>query len=170
MAKANILRAGSTAENQEFTGAENEIVGDEGKNTVVYHDGQKKGGYPLAKKEEVDALSQEVDTKLDSETDTTLDLQGGKLIYINESGVRKEIPLSEYIDDTNLARLVSGTVAANGVATFKRDDDTEFTIDMSVFLDDTKLSDAEIKAMGYIKAEDVASFDLDGNHLTITLP
>ncbi|WP_417871789.1 hypothetical protein [Winogradskyella sp.] len=42
-----------------------------------------------------------------------------------------QIDLSPYLDDTNLARLVSGTVDVNGIATFTRDDDSTFTVDLS---------------------------------------
>ena len=41
-----------------------------------------------------------------------------------------------YLDDTNLARLTSGSLnSSTGVATFTRDDASTFTIDMSAFLD-----------------------------------
>ena len=41
-----------------------------------------------------------------------------------------------YLDDTNLARLTSGSInSSTGVATFTRDDNTTFDIDMSAFLD-----------------------------------
>jgi len=42
--------------------------------------------------------------------------------------------LSLYLDDSNLARLVSGTVE-NGILTVVRDDSSEFTIDMTEFID-----------------------------------
>ena len=41
-----------------------------------------------------------------------------------------------YLDDSNLARLTSGSLnASTGLATFTRDDASTFTIDMSAFLD-----------------------------------
>ena len=41
-----------------------------------------------------------------------------------------------YLDDTNLARLTSGSLnSSTGIATFTRDDASTFTIDMSAFLD-----------------------------------
>ena len=44
--------------------------------------------------------------------------------------------LSIYLDDTNLARLVSGTLnPTTGIATFTRDDATTFTIDFSALID-----------------------------------
>ncbi len=46
----------------------------------------------------------------------------------------KEIDLANYIDDTNLSRLISGSVAANGIATFTRDDDSIFEVDFNNFL------------------------------------
>ncbi|WP_425656787.1 hypothetical protein [Tenacibaculum ascidiaceicola] len=42
-----------------------------------------------------------------------------------------QIDLTPYLDNTNLARLVSGTVDANGFATFTRDDNSTFTVDLS---------------------------------------
>ena len=55
-------------------------------------------------------------------------------------GTFETVDLSLYVDDTNLARIVSGTMASNGIATFTRDDETSFTVDMSILLDDTNLS------------------------------
>ncbi|WP_047788118.1 hypothetical protein [Tenacibaculum mesophilum] len=42
-----------------------------------------------------------------------------------------QIDLTPYLDNTNLARLVSGTVDANGLATFTREDNSTFTVDLS---------------------------------------
>lgn len=62
------------------------------------------------------------------------------LSYSDENGNDTDIDLSLYIDDTNLARLVSGTVAPSGIATFTRDDSTTFDVDFSQFFDDSNLS------------------------------
>ena len=71
---------------------------------------------------------------------TTLEVVADKLVYTNESGVAKEIDLSVYVDDTNLARLVGGTLdPVTGMATFMRDDDSTFVLDMSALLDDTRV-------------------------------
>ena len=66
-----------------------------------------------------------------TETVTSLSLSTNILKYTDETGTDTDIDLSLYIDDTNLARLVSGTVAANGMATFTRDDTTTFDVDFS---------------------------------------
>ena len=55
-------------------------------------------------------------------------------------GSTDTVNLSAYLDDTNAARITSGTMASDGTATFTRDDNTTFTVDMSVLLDDTNLS------------------------------
>jgi len=93
----------------------------------------------------------------DTETTTKLELKDNKLRFTDEEGVVTELSMSEYIDDTNLARITGGSVDENGVATFTRDDDTDFTIDMSKFLDDTKLSKDEILNMGFGLDEDIVA-------------
>jgi hypothetical protein len=54
-----------------------------------------------------------------------------KLIDPNGTQIGSNIDLSLYLDDTNLARITSGTLASSGIATFTRDDSTTFTIDLS---------------------------------------
>jgi len=67
-----------------------------------------------------------------SETLTSIVLTGNTLTYRDENGDLTDIDLSLYLDDTNLARLTSGTLdAATGIATFTRDDSTTFTVDFS---------------------------------------
>ena len=78
----------------------------------------------------VTGLQTALDSKLSSETTTTLILRNNVLQYTDEAGTAHEISMSNYIDDTNLARITSGSVANTGIATFTRDDDTTFTIDM----------------------------------------
>jgi len=55
-------------------------------------------------------------------------------------GSTDTVNLSAYLDDTNAARIVSGTMASDGTATFTRDDTTTFTVDMSVLLDNDNLA------------------------------
>ncbi len=62
---------------------------------------------------------------------TLSEITANKLSLLKNGVVVKEIDLTSYVDDTNLARLISGTVGADGVATFKRDDDSTFTVDFS---------------------------------------
>jgi hypothetical protein len=71
-----------------------------------------------------------------TETLTSLGLAANILTYTDEDGTETDLDLSLYLDDTNLARLTSGSLnSTTGVATFTRDDATTFTIDMSAFLD-----------------------------------
>ncbi|WP_299119585.1 hypothetical protein [uncultured Tenacibaculum sp.] len=62
---------------------------------------------------------------------TLSDIVNNKLSLLKDGITVKEIDLTPYVDDTNLARLVSGTVDNNGVATFTRDDNSTFTVDLS---------------------------------------
>jgi len=72
----------------------------------------------------------------DTETLTTLSLATNILKYTDENGVIHNLDLSLYLDDTNLARIVSGTLnGTTGIATFTRDDASTFTVDMSALLD-----------------------------------
>lgn len=73
-----------------------------------------------------------------NETLTSLSVNANVLTYTDENGATTDIDLSVYLDDTNLARLVSGTLdGATGIATFTRDDATTFTVDFSALFDDT---------------------------------
>ena len=67
---------------------------------------------------------------------TTLGLSANILKYTDEAGNETDLDLALYLDDSNLARLTSGSLnAGTGLATFTRDDASTFTIDMSAFLD-----------------------------------
>lgn len=62
----------------------------------------------------------------------TIDIQANILRLLSDTVPISTVDLSLYLDDTNLARLVSGTLDPNtGIATFTRDDATTFTVDMS---------------------------------------
>lgn len=75
-------------------------------------------------------------TEVGDETLTSLSLNSNTLTYTDEAGNDTDIDLSIYLDDTNLARLVNGTLDANtGIATFSRDDGTSFTVDFSSLID-----------------------------------
>lgn len=76
------------------------------------------------------------------ETLTSLSINANVLTYNDEAGTANTIDLSLYLDDTNLARLTSGTLnAGTGIATFSRDDASTFTVDFSALLDDTDTND-----------------------------
>jgi hypothetical protein len=92
-----------------------------------------------------------------SETNTSLSIAGNVLTYTDETGTDTTIDLSLYLDDTNLARLTSGSIDGNGLATFTRDDATTFTVDFSSLFDDTNLSRI-----------DEASFNISDGVLTLT--
>jgi len=70
------------------------------------------------------------------ETVTSISIAANVITYTDENGDDTTIDLSTYLDDSNLARITSGSVnGTTGIATFTRDDATTFTIDMSDFLD-----------------------------------
>ncbi|WP_170136985.1 hypothetical protein, partial [Tenacibaculum gallaicum] len=59
-------------------------------------------------------------------------ISGTNTVDLLKDGVSvSQVDLTPYLDNTNLARLVSGTVDANGLATFTRDDNSTFTVDLS---------------------------------------
>jgi hypothetical protein len=115
---------------------------------------------------------------LTSETTTTLtsDSVNQKLVYTDEAGTANDVDLSWAIDDTNLARITSGTVAAaTGIATFTRDDATSFTVDFSALFDDTNLTRITSGSFNNTNGEltltrsdatTVPAISLDGRYLT----
>ncbi|CAM1372252.1 hypothetical protein TOREUM_40757 [Tenacibaculum litoreum] len=59
-------------------------------------------------------------------------ISGTNTVDLLKDGVSvSQIDLTPYLDNANLARLVSGTVDANGLATFTRDDNSTFIVDLS---------------------------------------
>lgn len=75
-----------------------------------------------------------------NETLTTLNLNANTLTYVDENGDSSDIDLSLYLDDTNLARIISGTYDDfTKELVFLRDDASEFRMDASMFFDDTNL-------------------------------
>lgn len=81
-----------------------------------------------------------VDLSNVSNTVTTLtaDSVNQRLQYTDEDGTLNNIDLSWAVDDTNLARLTSGSLNnSTGIATFTRDDASTFTVDFSALFDDT---------------------------------
>jgi hypothetical protein len=71
------------------------------------------------------------------ETTTSLSIASNVLTYTDEDGVATEIDLNLYLDDTNLARLTSGTMNPKTyIATFTRDDGSTFDVDFSAVLHD----------------------------------
>jgi hypothetical protein len=75
-----------------------------------------------------------------AETTTSISVVGNELRYVAEDGNTTAIDLSLYLDDTNLARLVSGSYdSATSSLIFTRDDASTFSVDASAFFDDTNL-------------------------------
>jgi hypothetical protein len=113
---------------------------------------------------------------LTGETVTSLNDNGDNTItFTDENGDTTTIDLGLYLDDTNLARLTSGTLdGQTGIATFTRDDATTFTVDFSPLFDDTNL--ARITNASFNTADGVLTLtrndasdvtvDLDGRYLT----
>lgn len=61
-----------------------------------------------------------------------------KLVFTDSTGSVNDIDLSWAVDDTNLARLTSGSLdSETGIATFTRDDASTFTVNFSALFDDT---------------------------------
>jgi len=124
--------------------------------------------------EQLDGL-QPAGSYLTNETLTKLSISGNVLTYQDEAGVKKDIDLSLYLDDSNLARLTSGTLnGSTGVATFTRSDSSTFTVDFSAFLADANnYADAlsfstsnGVLTLGRNGSLANLTVDLDGRYLT----
>lgn len=90
------------------------------------------------------------------ETTTSLSLSSNILTYTDEDGGVTNIDLSLYLDDTNLARIVSGTLdPLTGIVTFTRDDNSTFTIDFSPLLDNQSASEVPVTPSGNLTSTDV---------------
>lgn len=91
-----------------------------------------------------------------AETTTALTIAANILTYTDENGSQTNIDLNPYLDDTNLARLVSGSLDSNtGIVTFTRDDNTTFTINMSSLLDNQVAADVPFTPSGNTTSTDV---------------
>jgi hypothetical protein len=98
------------------------------------------------------------------ETLTSLSINANTLTYTDENGADTDIDLSLYLDDTNLARLVSGTLdAGTGVATFTRDDATTFTLDLSSLLDTDTNTEYGITLSTYLSGATLNLLGTDGS-------
>ena len=112
---------------------------------------------------------------LTSETVTSLSLSANVLRYTDENGANTDLDLSLYLDDTNLARLTSGTLnGTTGIATFTRDDASTFTVDFSAFLADANNyvdslsfnTTTGVLTVGRSGSLADLTVDLDGRYLT----
>ena len=97
--------------------------------------GTKAGVMLPAQKTKLDGIAAGAQVNVDDVL-TSLGLASNILTYTDELGNDTDLDLSLYLDDSNLARLTSGSLdGSTGIATFTRDDASTFTIDMSAFLD-----------------------------------
>jgi len=91
-----------------------------------------------------------------NETTTSISLTSNILTYVDEDGVSTNIDLSLYLDDTNLARIVTGSInPTTGIVTFTRDDSSTFTIDFSPLLDDQNASEVPVTPSGNLASNNV---------------
>ena len=105
-----------------------------------------------------------------AETVTSLSINANVLTYTDENNADTDIDLSLYLDDTNLARLVSGTLdAGTGVATFTRDDATTFTLDLSSLLDTDTNTTYDLSSRQSVNDVDIALSGSDSSSDQIKL-
>lgn len=113
----------------------NTVVSSDGTNAVLTAASVSKAGVMTKAMFDEHVLNNAKVSNVD-ETLTSISLASNTLTYTDENGNDTDIDLSLYLDDTNLARLTTGSInSTTGIATFTRDDATTFTIDMSAFLD-----------------------------------
>lgn len=80
-----------------------------------------------------------------AETDTTLSFNNTTKIlsYTNEAGTTSDVDLNQFLDNTNLAQIVSGVLnSSTGIVTFTRDDNSTFTVDFSSLNDQAAIVSA----------------------------
>ena len=94
---------------------------------------------------------------------TSIALVGNDLTYRDEDGVDTIIDLSPYVDDTNLSRIVSASLnASTGIATFTRDDASDFTVDFSGLKDRANHTGTQVAAT-------ISDFDTEvSNNVDVT--
>lgn len=130
------------AEKNKLSGIEDGATADQISSEVPY-DNTASGLTATDVKSALDELTSEKANITDIpalETTTSISLTTNILSYVDEDGNTTSIDLSLYLDDTNLARIVSGTYdSGTQELVFTRDDASEFRIDASMFFDDTNL-------------------------------
>ena len=118
-----------------------------------------------------DDATNKLNFAVDAETITTLshNTVNQELSYVDEAGGTTTIDLSQYVDDTNLARLTSGTLnGSTGIATFTRDDSTTFTVNMSALLDDSNW--ARITSAAFNSSDGIITLTRnDGTTVTVDI-
>lgn len=78
------------------------------------------------------------------------------LTYTKASGATATVDLTPYLDDTNLARIVNGTLnPSTGILTVTRDDSSTFDIDLSSLLDNQDADEVPVTPTGNLTSTDV---------------
>lgn len=101
-----------------------------------------------------------------AETTTSLSFNNSTKIlsYVNEDGSTTNVDLNQFLDDTNLAQIVSGSLnASTGIVTFTRDDASTFTVDFSPLNDQAAIATA-------INAHETTIGNHDDVDVTTTAP
>ena len=150
-----LLKNGTSTEVASYTPDSGELIIISNENRLSIGDGITTGGNKVATRQEVDAVHSDINGKLVTESHTSLTYSGNTLHFTNENGVVTDISLTSYMDNTNLSRIISGSVDVNGMVTLTRSDNSNISIDMNLLLDDTKLSKQEILNFGF--ADDTLS-------------
>ena len=100
-------------------------------------------------------LEVEIDLLNSEESTLALNTATNMLTHTSNQGTITNLDLSLYLDDTNLARLVNGTLdSVTGIATFERDDATTFTLDLSSLLDNQLASEVPVTPVGNLTSTD----------------
>ena len=100
-----------------------------------------------------------------NETNTSLTANANQLEYTREDGTIQTIDLSLFVDDTNLARIVSGVIdPMTYIGTFTRDDSSTFTVDFSFLL-----GTANTSIVTPITSGNVIASHQDGNATTVNI-
>ena len=104
-------------------------------------------------------LQAALDTKLEAETLTTLAFAANTLTYTDELGNDTNVDLSIFLDDTNLAYIVSGVYnGGTELITFTRSDMTTFDINVAAL--------SQIKTLEALTDTAVSGAQADGTVLT----
>ena len=102
MAKSLQIRRGTTSEHNIFTGLSNEITIDTDKKTIITHDGEKAGGYALARED----LSNITDEILTTKGIAKTDLSNVSSETISEKGFAKK-DLTNISDEAIFAKNIA---------------------------------------------------------------
>ena len=148
-----IQKHGVSSDVGNYTGDIAELVVNDTTKHISVHDNVTQGGIVQANLLDVQSAQSVLDSKVSTDTLTTLSLVGDVLRYTSEDGAVYDLSLSKYLDDTNLAKISSGSIDSSGILTITRSDSSTFTIDLSSLLDSTKLTSSEVLALGFLRTD-----------------